>query len=519
VGKYLYKYTVEGYRDPKTGKPRQRVLKYHGRVDREGNVVVPPLVRVDSVQSSFPVGGLSLFCAVAKELKIVERTAAILDVPWDRAGQVLCLALNQIGTRRPLGEVSAWVRRSPLPRWFGLDVEQLDRDAFERALGALCRVESDGTKIDAGLVLQEEMTRAWRNGSREPAQFYYDVTRQVYHGTCSPYAEPGYFPGGTKKNVLGFGMVASRYNFHPVLCRAIPGSRNDTLTVQDVVNQLKAWDYDRLTLILDRGMISRENLEFIVDSGFEQVGIVPETNKEAWEFLVKWADVDLRRPEFVVERSEKRAAYVKSWGTQLLGRRMRVVLVDDAVRGAEESVERDVLVSRSDRMTDPVKLRDVRHELGYLAIPAPGRRGFKVDRKLAKEDRIGDGRFLMFSTDLSMTAEEIFKAYFQRDEIEKAFRTLKGELCLGPIRYRRREMIDAYTTVVYLAYLMWSMVQRRLREKLDGVTVSGALKLLDDVHLVRFRSGKTPHEWLTRLSTAQERIIKYVGAGRLLRSG
>jgi hypothetical protein len=39
----------------------------------------------------------------------------------------------------------------------------------------------DGRMEDRGLVLQEEMTRVWRNGSREPAQFYYDVTRQIYY--------------------------------------------------------------------------------------------------------------------------------------------------------------------------------------------------------------------------------------------------------------------------------------------------------------------------------------------------
>lgn len=519
VGLYLYKYTVEGYRDPKTGKSRQRVLKYHGRVDGKGNVVVPPLVRVDSVQSSFPVGGLALFFAVAKELDIVSRTADVLDVNWDSAGHVLCLALNQIGTRRPLREVPLWVGRSPLPKWLGLDMDRLNHDALEKALYALCHVDRDGTKIDAGLALQNELTKAWRGGSREPAQFYYDVTKQVYYGSSSPYAEPGYFPGGARKNVIGFGMVTSRYNQHPVLCRAIPGSRNDTVTVQDTVNALKGWDFERLTLIMDRGMVSKENVEFIVNSGYEQVGIVPETNREAWDYLVKWAREDIQKPEFIVARSEKKWSYVRAWEAPLLGRkRMKVALVVDSVRGAEEHVERDGLIYESDRTSDATLLRDIRHELGYLAVSAPGRRGFKVDRKLAEEDRVGDGRFLMFSTDLSMSAEEIFKAYFQRDEIERAFRTLKGELSLGPIRYRKREMIDAYTTVVFLAYLMWSMVQRRLREKHPRLTVSGALKLLDGVSLVRFQSGKTVHEWTTKLSTEQEKILKYVGAAGLLRS-
>jgi transposase len=68
----------------------------------------------------------------------------------------------------------------------------------------------------------------------------------------------------------------------------------------------------------------------------------------------------------------------------------------------------------------------------------------------------------LFSTDLSLDAESMFELYFQRDEIEKVFETMKGELSLGPIRYRRVDRLDAYSTVVYLAYLLWSWAERVL---------------------------------------------------------
>jgi len=132
--------------------------------------------------------------------------------------------------------------------------------------------------------------------------YEFNRIRRVYNSKnygC-PYAEPGYFPGGTRKNVMGFGMVTSRHRQHPVLCRAIRGSRNDTLTVQDVVNHLKAWGFKRLTLIMDRGMISRENVEFIMKSGFDLVGLVPETNKEVWDYIARWPTEKLERPKYLL---------------------------------------------------------------------------------------------------------------------------------------------------------------------------------------------------------------------------
>jgi transposase len=124
----------------------------------------------------------------------------------------------------------------------------------------------------------------------------------------------------------------------------------------------------------------------------------------------------------------------------------------------------------------------------------------------------------MFSTDQALGAEEMFRIYFQRDEIEKAFQTLKGQLSLGPIRYQLRERIDAYTTVVYLAYLLWSHVQERLGEKHPSLTVTKTLELVEDIHLVRFEAGKQIREWATRRTPEQERILKLVGADRFLRS-
>ncbi len=520
IGKYLYRYEVESYRHPVSKQPRQRVLRFLGRVDADGRVIVPPTVRVDSVSESVPVGALAMFYAMARELDIVSHIQDVLDVDHDAAVHVLCLALNQIGARRPLAALPAWVARSPLLRWEKLNTGRLSRESFERVLHKLCHSTPDGGLEDLGLKLQHRMTQVWRGKTREPAQFYYDVTRQMYYGGNCSYAEPGYFPGGTNKSVLGFGMVTSRHRQHPVLCRALRGSRNDTLTVQDTVNHLKAWGFKRLTLIIDRGMISRENVEFITESGFEVVGLVPETNKEVWDYVTRWEGSQLEHPRCIIERASGAKVYMRAWRAPLLGHKtMRVAVVLDPVRATYEHIERDGLINAVEKTTDPVRLRELKDDLGDLAVAAPGRRGFTVDMKQAEEDRQGDGKFLMFSTDNDLGAEQMFRVYFQRDEIEKAFRTIKGELSLGPIRYQRRDRIDAYTTIVYLAYLLWSHVQERLCKKYPSMTVSKAVKLVEDVHLVRFKSGKQNLEWATRRSTEQERLLKLVGAQRLVCSG
>ena len=89
-------------------------------------------------------------------------------------------------------------------------------------------------------------------------------------------------------------------------------------------------------------------------------------------------------------------------------------------------------------------------------MEARGRRGWKGDEGKGEEQRVRDGRFLLFSTDPEREAREIFDLGSQRGAIENVFRTSKGELMLGPPRMRRPDRLEAHATVVYLALLLWS---------------------------------------------------------------
>ncbi|MGI0155809.1 MAG: hypothetical protein ACREDE_06715, partial [Thermoplasmata archaeon] len=129
---------------------------------------------------------------------------------------------------------------------------------------------------------------------------------------------------------------------------------------------------------------------------------------------------------------------------------------------------------------------------------------------------VRDGRHLLFSTDTSMEAEEMCRVYFERDAIEKNFRTAKGPLSLAPIRYRSEVRLEAYATVLYLGLLLWTWEERRLRKKFPHRTLEDALWSLRDVSLVRIGSGKTVREFTTRLNTEQKELLSLLGAKAIL---
>ena len=123
--------------------------------------------------------------------------------------------------------------------------------------------------------------------------------------------------------------------------------------------------------------------------------------------------------------------------------KVRVVVVSDARRRGEERQSRDLLIQELGGPLPRGRLGEIRRELGSVVVPSVGRRGFRVDPKALERERKLDGRFLLFHTDPTQEAAEVFRTYFQKEAVEKVFRRAKGPLPLGPLRYCFKDWIEA----------------------------------------------------------------------------
>ena len=192
---------------------------------------------------------------------------------------------------------------------------------------------------------------------------------------------------------------------------------------------------------------------------------------------------------------------------------MRVAVVENLWKKAGEREGRELALKELEE--GPVsapRMRELRQELKVLLVSSRGRRGVRVDTRAVTQDRKLDGRFLLYGTDLTMEGSEMYEEYFRRDAIEKVFRTGKGELLLGPLRFHREDRTNGWATVFYLTWLLWSWAERRLREKYPQMTLPEALRSLERVMWVKFGTGKKVRDWTSRLTKEQEGILKAAGA-------
>ena len=513
---YHYLYEVESAWNPKLKQSRKIRSLYLGPCDAKGHLRSQPKVQLEGVHSAYPVGPLAAFYAQAREARVAEAAEEVLGLTPGEARLLLAMTLNQLTGRRPLDEIPAWIDRTPLRRWEPALPSSLDRRDIEKVLGALCRRVKDDGFDNQGLLLQARLTR---EGPRERPGAFYDVTKVGYSGTHCPVAQFGLDSDHEISRVIGFGLVISRVRHRPMLCRLLPGATNDVRTVEETLSILQEMSgtgrmsFDGMALSMDRGMVSVPNLTRVVQAGYHQVGMVKGWPKGAWASAGRWPGEALQKPEFTLCREGGTPLYGRAFDGELYEEkvRLRLVLMEDPARKAEERRARDLALEEWKGRTTDARRKELTRELKDVLVGARGRRGWKVDEGKVEEQRVRDGRFLLFSTDPEMEAREVFDLWSQRGAIEEVFRTGKGELMLGPPRMRRPDRLEAYATVVYLALLLWSDAEWRLRQKFPQETMASAVRTLGDIYWVRLGIKERVRDWATVLSDEQKELMGALG--------
>ena len=107
-------------------------------------------------------------------------------------------------------------------------------------------------------------------------------------------------------------------------------------------------------------------------------------------------------------------------------------------------------------------LRDHKTLSRYLRQTKTGRLVLDRDR-IAAEERL-DGKYLLTTSDPSLSAEDVALGYKQLLEAERSFRDLKGTLALRPVFHRKDERIRAHVLICFLALVIIRVAETRSDE-------------------------------------------------------
>ena len=467
------------------GKVVQRHIRYVGR-EADGKTLLAASLSEVEVEQVKLYGPLLVLHHLAKRIGLPEQLG-----PYSQ--EILSLVYAHCLDYRSLNHMPQWFERTDLN--FLLDLEGLTE---KRLVGALDCLEG----LDGETWQRQMFHSLCRHYRLRPTGVIYDVTNTYLYGRRCPLGKLGHDKEAIKgRPLIQIGLAVTQKEGFPLFHKVFDGNVHDSRTLRDLVNQFGHYRLGPGLFIYDRGIVSKRNVKDIKDLHWDTLCGVP-LNPALKKFWRPWAN-----PQRLMQFPNRVRV-----GSSIFYARLRPYQID-RVHGQlalcfNEQRQRDTRESRRDEIVYAQKL------LAEGKAIKPGLRPFFATRDHLRQDKLAvaeefDGYSCIFCT-RPFPLEELLPLYFNKDLIEKAFRSLKGIIHLRPVRHWLAERVRAHVFLCYLAYLLLSLLRYHLRN--TEFTADRALNELGTMYKVylrdaqhRFRLSRT-----VTLTKNQELILKAI---------
>jgi transposase len=509
---------AHNYRDSETGQVKAKVLYNFGRADRLDVEAIRRLVKslsrflspeevlqalgtLEAMKflGSRPWGGVWVLRRLWERLGLKQALEkALQDRAFSSPVEWAIFALVANRALAPASKRAAW-------EWVREDValgneEEIELQHLYRAMDFLLEHEE---------AIQREVFFACADLlNLEVDLIFFDTTSSYFElegedgGGLRRYGHSKEKRGDLPQIVIGLAVTKEGI---PVRSWVLPGNTADAATVEQVQRDLAGWRLGHCVWVMDRGMSSAENRIILRRAGGHW--ILGEKLRRGKENRAA-----LSRPgRYRVVRENLRVKEV--WVGEGTKRR-RYVVVYNPEEAERDRARRERILARLEEELEALgDLRGKWHKKAVCALVAHptlgrylkelGNGELEIDWGKVRAEERCDGKYLLSSSDDSLTAEEIALGYKQLLEVERAFRTLKQTLELRPIYHRKDERIRTHVTLCWLALLLVRIIERE-----SGQSWERARRVLERIHLGEFEGGEGRILQRTELTQEQEQLLK-----------
>ena len=295
----------------------------------------------------------------------------------------------------------------------------------------------------------------------------------------------------------------------PIRVWCWPGNTSDQELIRQAKDDLRAWKLARVVWVADRGFQSAENRRYLQRAGGHYIlgeklrGNDKEANDAlgrqgryhtvAGNLRVKEVIIDdgTMRDRFVICHNPEEAKRDQAVREQLLEQ------IQHAIAGADK-------LSAEDRHKLYGQLCSKRGYKRFLRQTNTGK--LRIDRAAVTTEAHLDGKFLLRTSDPTLTAEDVALGYKQLLEIERGWRDMKTTLDLRPVHHRKQDRIRAHVLLCWLALLLI-----RIAENQTNQTWRNLRDELQRIHLGTFAGHAGQTRQRTELTAQQQHILGALG--------
>jgi transposase len=497
--RHAYWALVESYRTARG--PRQRVVAWLGAMDESGRMGVKRCasgevseqadlfaereeaewIEVDlkgvRVERTRHFGGPWLGRVLLRQLELDRVLEELLgrgreQIPWPLMAMVLVLGrlLDPSSELRLAEDV---YEHSALDDVLGVPSGKVNEDRLYRTLDALLPHKAELEKH-----LRQKLGQLF---ALDYDLLLYDVTSTYFEGEAraNPLAQRGYSrdhrPDCKQVNLA---LVVSRSGM-PVGYEVFAGNRHDSTTLEEIIEHIEQLHGRAARIwVLDRGMVSEENVEFLKQGGRRYIVGTPksmlkryqqELLAQDWRTVHEGLEVRLcpapdQAEVFILCRSSERREKEQAIHARFEKR------IEEGLRKIEDACSRrkqhPLLIAQ--RVGRLLGNNTRAAALFQVQVDADSQGAARLRWTRSEQWRnwaqLSEGCYLLRSNVTDWTPEELWRAYVQLTQAEDAFHIQKSDLRIRPVWHQKAERVQAHILVCFLAYVLWKTLEAHCRQ-------------------------------------------------------
>src|SRR6266496_3424827 len=421
---------------------------------------------------SRPMGGAWALDRIWQELAVDRTLQGLL---WgrrlDSRAERVIFAMVANRALEPLSKLagSKWVTERA---WIA-GLPELDEDSCYRSMDWLLEVEdelcqavyfatADLLNLEVDLLFFDTTSTYFERD--EPEQDVVDEDGNVVHPAFRVRGHSKDHRDDLPQVVIAMAVTRSEI---PIRVWCWPGNTSDQELIRQAKDDLRAWKLSRVVWVADRGFQSEENRRYLQRAGGHYIlgEKLRGNDKEANAALARQGRYhtvagNLRVKEVIIDDGTMRDRFVICHNP------------DEAKR--DQAVREQLLTRIEEAIADTDQLPAAERQQIYGQLSA--KRGYqrlirttktgllRIDRAAVKAEEHLDGKFLLRSSDPTLSVEDIALGYKQLLQIERAWRDMKTTLDLRPVHHRKEDRIRAHVLLCWLALLLIRIAENQTGE-------------------------------------------------------
>jgi transposase len=304
--------------------------------------------------------------------------------------------------------------------------------------------------------------------------------------------------GKIGKTQILFCMMIDR-DKNPIGYRIFNGKTFEGDTFEHAVKDLKKqYDIDKVIVVADRGMLSKNNLEITTNNGYEFI-IGERLKRLKREIQMPLLDIKNYSNEWIYDDNEGKSVVIKYTVQKLEGK--TIIGTYSSKRAAKDKHDREEALEKAQKLLknpDSLKKKASRYFL-----KADKTQTYSLDTAKIEKSEKYDGFLAISTNNNNLMVAEILDQYKQLYKIEHSFRTFKSHLETRPMFHWTDTRIEGHICLCYIAFALQNYVLQ-LANKTDKVLSETSLRATLDKMQVSLLAHNTENVYVRSSQSPQE---------------